>query len=687
MNLPLLWIIPALPLAAVALNLLLGDRLGRRGTAWLACGAIGLAFLAALRAVLLLAAMPAEERHLVETAWTWMQVGDFRADVAFLLDPLSSIMVLVVTGVGFLIHVYSVGYMAEDPSFRRFFLYLNLFMFAMLTLVLADNFLLMFVGWEGVGLCSYLLIGFWYEKQSATDAGKKAFIVNRIGDFGFVLGMMYLITYTGSVNFERVFAAAPHVFPAGAATLASLFSGAGLPVITIATLLLFLGATGKSAQLPLYVWLPDAMEGPTPVSALIHAATMVTAGVYMVARSHVLFLLSPATMEVVAIVGAATALMAATIGLAQNDIKRVLAYSTVSQLGYMFFACGVGAFGAGIFHVMTHAFFKALLFLGAGSVIHGMHHEQDMRRMGGLASRMPVTHATMLIATIAIAGIPPFAGFFSKDEILAQAFATGHYGIWVAGVLGAVLTAFYMFRLYILTFRGAPRFEEPAAESLHGAHVAAERAAHAAHAHGHDARAKDHGHDPGHGGPVKESPWSMTLPLAILAVLSMVGGFVGMPFQQGGHLLERWLRPVMEGGGVEPVAARELSHAAEWSLMGISVAVAAFGIAMAFLAYLNRPGIATALRRRFAGLHDTLENKYYVDEFYAAAFVRPIHRGSIALWKFWDETIVDGTVNGVGQAVEVASGILRLFQTGYVGTYALFLALGVLALLLHFLRS
>ena len=698
-NLPMLHVIPALPLAAVALNLLLGDRLGKKGTAWLACGAVGLAFVAALREVLMLAAMPAEERHLVETAWTWMRVGDFRADVAFLLDPLSSVMVLVVTGVGFLIHVYSIGYMAEDPSFRRFFLYLNLFMFAMLTLVLADNFLLMFVGWEGVGLCSYLLIGFWYEKQSATDAGKKAFIVNRIGDFGFVLGVMYLIAYTGSVNFERVFAAAPHAFPAGAATLGALFSGAGLPVITIATLLLFLGATGKSAQLPLYVWLPDAMEGPTPVSALIHAATMVTAGVYMVARSHVLFLLSPATMEVVAIVGAATALMAATIGLAQNDIKRVLAYSTVSQLGYMFFACGVGAFGAGIFHLMTHAFFKALLFLGAGSVIYGMHHEQDMRKMGGLASRMPVTHATMLIATIAIAGIPPFAGFFSKDEILHMAFATGHYGIWFAGVLGAVLTAFYMFRLYVLTFRGAPRFEERAAEALHVAHVAAEHAAHGHDAHGHDAHGHDaqghdaqghdaHGHDAhGHAGPVKESPWTMTLPLSILAVLSMVGGFLGMPFQEGGHILDRWLRPVMEGGGVEPVAVHEMSHSGEWGLIGVSVAVAAFGIAMAFLAYLGRPGIATGLRQRLAGVHDTLENKYYVDEFYWASVVRPIHRGSIALWKFWDETIVDGTVNGIGHAAVVVSGILGLFQTGYVGTYALFVALGVLALLLHFLRS
>jgi NADH-quinone oxidoreductase subunit L len=686
-NLPLLWIVPALPLAAVALSLLIGDRLGRRGTAWLACGSVGLAFLAALRAVMVLAARPENERVIVETAWTWMRVGDFRADVSFLLDPLSSIMVLVVTGVGFLIHVYSTGYMAEDPSFRRFFLYLNLFMFAMLTLVLASNFLLMFVGWEGVGLCSYLLIGFWYEKHSATEAGKKAFIVNRIGDFGFVLGLLFLIAWTGSVDFERVFVTAPHVFAPGSPTLgaalASLFGGHGLPVITTATLLLFLGATGKSAQIPLYTWLPDAMEGPTPVSALIHAATMVTAGVYMVARSHVLFLLSPATLEVVAVIGAATALMAATIGLAQNDIKRVLAYSTVSQLGYMFFACGVGAFGAGVFHLMTHAFFKALLFLGAGSVIYGMHHEQDMRKMGGLASRMPVTHATMLIATIAIAGIPPFAGFFSKDEILAAALASGHLGVWFAGVVGAALTAFYMFRLYVLTFRGTPRFEEHA--DLHEAHVAAE---HAAHAHGHGpGHDNAHGHDAhGPAGPVKESPWSMTAPLTILAALSIVGGLVGLPFQHGGHVLERWLAPVMEGG-LEAGSAHELSPSAEWGLIIVSVAVALFGIVMAFRAYLQRPELATALQARFAGVHRTLLNKYWVDEFYDAIAVGPVYRASVGLWRFWDEKIVDGAVNGVGAVCEAFCGALRVVQTGNVGTYAFFLTLGVLALLLHFLRS
>ncbi len=643
MNLPLLWIIPALPLVAVALNLLIGDRLGKRGTNVLACGAVILSFVASLRAVLQLAGMPAHDREIIEHAWTWMRVGDFAAEVSFLLDPLSAVMVLVVTGVGSLIHIYSTGYMSEDPSYRRFFLYLNLFMFSMLTLVLADNFLLMFVGWEGVGLCSYLLIGFWHEKQSATDAGKKAFIVNRIGDFGFILGLMLLIAHTGSVSYDRVFAAAPAVFALGGVA------------ITVATLLMFLGATGKSAQIPLYVWLPDAMEGPTPVSALIHAATMVTAGVYMIVRSHVLFEMAPATMEVIAIIGAATALLAATIGLAQNDIKRVLAYSTVSQLGYMFFACGIGAFSSGIFHVMTHAFFKALLFLGAGSVIHALHHEQDMRRMGGLAGKLPWTHGTMLIACIAIAGIPPFAGFFSKDEILHHAFTSGHYGVWAAGTVGAMLTAFYMFRLYVLTFRGPSRLLHDAEHHLH------------------------------------ESPAVMIAPLAILAVLSIVGGWVGMPFQEGGHAFQRWLDPVLNSGGHGAAAGHgaghhALSHTAELGLMGLSVLVAIIGIAMAFRFYLQQPGMATSLQQRFSGAHRLFLNKWWVDEAYEAAIVQPLHRASVALWRFWDEKVVDGTVNGIAYTIEGGAAILRLFQTGFVGTYALFLTLGVLALLLHFLR-
>jgi NADH-quinone oxidoreductase subunit L len=633
----MLWIIPALPLAAVALNLLVGDRLGKRGTTALACGAVLAAFGFALRAVFHLASLPEAERHVTEMAWTWMRVGDFSADVSFLLDPLSAVMVLVVTGVGSLIHIYATGYMAHDPSYRRFFLYLNLFMFAMLTLVLADNYLLMFVGWEGVGLCSYLLIGFWYERPAAAAAGKKAFIVNRIGDFGFMLGMFMLIAATGSLDYERVFTAAPHVFAAGGA------------LITTATLLLFLGATGKSAQIPLFVWLPDAMEGPTPVSALIHAATMVTAGVYMLARSHVLFELAPRTLEVVAVIGAATALMAATIGMAQNDIKRVLAYSTVSQLGYMFMACGVGAFGAGIFHLMTHAFFKALLFMGAGSVIHAMSNEQDMRKMGGLAGKLPWTHGTMAVATLAITGVPFFAGFFSKDEILAAAWSSGHKGIWLAGIVGAALTAFYMTRLYVLTFRGESRVSHEAEHHLH------------------------------------ESPPAMIAPLVVLAVLSFVGGYVGLPFQEGGHAFERWLRPVLESGEAG-VVHHEVSRGTEWALILASVAVALSGIVMALRTYLWNPAAATALQVRFAGVHRLLENKYWVDEFYDTTVVRPFVGLSEWLWRVWDVRVVDGLVNGTGHFFEGGSAILKLVQTGFVGTYALFITLGVIALFLHFLR-
>jgi NADH-quinone oxidoreductase subunit L len=504
-------------------------------------------------------------------------------------------------------------------------------MFAMLTLVLADNFLVMFVGWEGVGLCSYLLIGFWYTRPSAAEAGKKAFIMNRVGDFGFILGVLTLFAWCGSVNYHEVFHAAPLAFAPGSAA------------ITAATLLLFLGATGKSAQIPLYTWLPDAMEGPTPVSALIHAATMVTAGVYMVARCHVLFQLAPFSLEVVAVIGAATALFAATIGLAQNDIKRVLAYSTVSQLGYMFFACGVGGFTAGVFHLMTHAFFKALLFLGAGSVIHALSGEQDMQRMGGLAGKLPWTHRTMLAGTIAIAGIPPFAGFFSKDEILSDAFLSGHWGVWIAGLLGSALTAFYMFRLYLLTFRGESRLTHEAEHHLH------------------------------------ESPPSMVIPLVVLAVLSVVGGFVGPPLQEGGHFFARWLAPVFEGGH-----ETEVSAATEWSLIAISVVVAVLGVALAFRVYGKRT--EEPLARSAPKIYDTLVHKYWVDELYDLAVVRTVYRMSRRLWTFWDEKVVDGAVNGVGRVFESGWAVLRLFQTGFVGTYALFFTLGVAVLLLHFLR-
>jgi NADH-quinone oxidoreductase subunit L len=633
----LLAVIPALPLAAVVVNLLIGDRLGKRGTAWLACSAVGAAFVLAVRAVIVLAGLPPEHRAITETVYTWIHVGQLKVDVAYLLDPLSAVMVLVVTGVGFLIHVYSVGYMAHDASFRRFFLYLNLFMFAMLTLVLANNFLEMFVGWEGVGLCSYLLIGFWYTRPSAAAAGKKAFIVNRIGDFGFLIGVMVLFTWTGSLDYQKVFAIAPSVFAVGSVA------------ITFATLALFLGATGKSAQIPLYTWLPDAMEGPTPVSALIHAATMVTAGVYMVARCHVLYLLAPFSLETVAVIGAATALFAATIGIAQNDIKRVLAYSTVSQLGYMFFALGVGAFSAGIFHLMTHAFFKALLFLGAGSVIHAMSDEQDLRAMGGLARRLPWTHGVMLVATLAIAGLPPLSGFFSKDEILSSAFASGHYGVWVVGLLGAALTAFYMFRLYLLCFRGESRLSHEAEHHLH------------------------------------ESPRIMIAPLVVLAVLSVVGGWVGLPFQEGGHAFARWLAPVMSTGLEE---AHPLSAAAEWALILLSVGVAGFGIAMAFRLYgraVEGPRFEP-IADRLPAVHRTLANKYWVDEFYDATVVRFVRWTAERFWRFWDTRVVDGTVNAVAYTFEGMSALFRLFQTGLVGTYALFITLGVVALIAHFLR-
>ena len=633
MNAPtVLALIPALPLAAVALNLLLGDRLGKRGVSLLACGAVLGSFLLAVTSVFHLASLPAEARVMVARVGTWFRVGDFWADVSFVLDPLSAVMILVVTGVGFLIHVYSVGYMAHDASFRRFFLYLNLFMWAMLTLVLADNFLLMFVGWEGVGLCSYLLIGFWYERPAAAEAGKKAFIMNRVGDFGFLLGMLILFVWCGSLNFRDVFHAAPLAFPRGSMA------------ITAATLLLFLGATGKSAQIPLYTWLPDAMEGPTPVSALIHAATMVTAGVYMVARCHVLFLLAPVSLETVAIVGAATAVFAATIGLVQNDIKRVLAYSTVSQLGYMFFACGVGAFGAGVFHLMTHAFFKALLFLGAGSVIHALSGEQDLRRMGGLSRRLPWTHLTMLAGTIAIAGVPPFAGFFSKDEILSDAFASGHFVVWMLGLTGAVLTGFYMLRLYLLAFRGASRVTPEAEHHLH------------------------------------ESPPSMVAPLVLLAILSVVGGLIGPPLQEKGNLLHRWLAPVFEDA---PSFEHTVSAGTEWALIAISVVVAVAGVAFAFRVYGR--SAEEPLARRTPRLYDTLLHKYWVDEFYDFAVVRAVYGLSRRLWTLWDEKVVDGAVNGVGRLLDWSWTVLRLAQTGFVGTYALFFTLGVAALLLHFL--
>ena len=631
-------------------------------------------------------------------------IADFGVDFAFRIDPLSSTMLMVVTWVGFLIHIYATGYMSHETGYTRFFTYLNLFMFMMLLLVLGANYIVMFVGWEGVGLCSYLLIGFYYDKNFAADAGKKAFITNRIGDFGFILGIFLIFNTFGTADYAKVFALA--------AEGGHQYAG----VATAICLLLFVGACGKSAQVPLYVWLPDAMAGPTPVSALIHAATMVTAGVYMVVRSNVLFRLSPTAMLVVALVGAITAIFAASIGLAQNDIKKVLAYSTVSQLGYMFIAAGVGAFTAAIFHVMTHAFFKACLFLGAGSVIHGCGGEQDMRKMGGLRKYMPRTHWTMLVATIAIAGMPPLAGFFSKDEILANAFGYSPF-IWIIGAVSAGLTAFYMFRLYYMTFAGEYRGHAGEgiiqSEPEHAGHnlIPDQRHldqgdAHSDKAHGHHA----HGHDP------HESPWSMTGVLAILAVLSIVGGWIGLPAVLGGAhptWFQRWLEPVLLPIGDHAYHFHEASHALEWALMLTSVAIAAFGIFLAWRFYKRDPLWSTP-KRLAAGLrpiHMALENKYWVDELYNATVIRGTLLLSYALWWFdrwvvdgivngvrhltvflfghgsnlFDKYVVDGAVNGVGWSAKSGSMMFRRVQSGMIQNYALIMGGGIVLIALVYL--
>jgi NADH-quinone oxidoreductase subunit L len=630
-----IFLIPLLPLLGFLFNFTIGVRvLGRFAAhahdvhathhapspivSLVACGTVLLAFLLSVGVVF--SARAADHHMLVQTLWTWIPGGaaetlvggqsgalPFQVDWAYQVDPLSSVMILVVTFVGFLIHVYSTGYMAHDPGYARYMSYLNLFMFAMLTLVLGANYAVLFVGWEGVGLCSYLLIGFWFEKQSASDAGKKAFIVNRIGDAGFVLGMFLIWMTFGSVDFRGVAAAVKDMPPE---------LGWGGP-LTLAALLLFIGACGKSAQLPLHVWLPDAMEGPTPVSALIHAATMVTAGVYMVARSSAIYAHAPNAMLVVAVVGALTAIFAASIGLVQYDIKRVLAYSTVSQLGYMFLACGVGAFTAAVFHLATHAFFKALLFLGSGSVIHGMSGEQDMRKMGGLKAKLPITRMTMLIGCIAIAGIPPLAGFFSKDEILWSAFKIGGYGVWVwgIGVVTAALTAFYMFRLYHMTFSG----------SFRG---------------GHDLERHVH-----------ESPASMTIPLQLLALGSIVAGFAGIPhvidFLHLGNFIEHWLEPTLEAANetLKHTVMADPNHGAvlELGLMLGSVALAAGSILLARSLFRADAAAADArLAQRFGALHRLLLNKYYVDEIYGALFVRGLALGGgRTLWAS-DRYIIDG---------------------------------------------
>ena len=649
-----LWLIPLLPFIGFLLNGLLGRYLSNA-----LVSAIALLFTAAPLAMVLGIAFQFSSLtlpHVERLAFPWIETSAFRADFAFLLDPLTLVMLLIVTGVGFLIHIYSIGYMAHEEGYWRYFAYLNLFMFFMLTLVLAENFLLMFVGWEGVGLASYLLIGFYFLRESAVDAGKKAFILNRIGDFGFLLAMFLMIAHFGSLSFSHVFAAiSQHPELQGG-------------FLTAIALLLVLGATGKSAQIPLYVWLPDAMEGPTPVSALIHAATMVTAGVYMIVRSHVLFDRSPFALGVIAIIGAATALFAATVGMVQTDIKRVLAYSTISQLGYMFLACGAAAYSAAIFHLVTHAFFKGLLFLAAGSVIHAMGGQQDMRTMGGLRKTVPITFWTMSAAVFAISGIPPFSGFFSKDAILYQAFLSPTAGpiLWFVGLVTALLTAFYMFRLWYLTFFGESR-------------------THDAHPH--------------------ESPWSMLVPLILLAVLSVSGGWIGIPKALGGgdqfaHFLQPVINPApsyeqtriaMDEQGVQRAAALSTSQPSrpegtetqERLFSLLSVVMAGIGWFFADLLYRRKPGLADQWVERVRGLYSLLVHKYWIDQIYTAVIVTPLlFISRYLLWGVGDRGLVDGGGSLAAGGARGVGALVQRVQSGNIRSYAGWLAVGAAALLL-----
>ncbi len=674
---PVLALIPLLPFLGFVVNAFVGRRLPKPVSGGLACLAMFAAFVVGATASWQLAGLPEGQRIVEQTAWSWMVSGDLDLPFAFRLDPLGAVMVLVVTGIGFLIHVYSTAYMHEevDGEYARYFSYLNLFAAFMLVLVLGANFLVMFVGWEGVGLCSYLLIGFWYKKKSASDAGKKAFVVNRIGDFAFLVGMLLAFREFGTLDFLAI-----------ATEAAGMSPEVTFGTISLMTLLFFIGATGKSAQIPLYTWLPDAMEGPTPVSALIHAATMVTAGVYMIGRNAELFSLAPETMAIVAVVGALTALMAGTIGLVQNDIKRVLAYSTVSQLGLMFLAMGVGAFTAGIFHLYTHAFFKALLFLGSGAVIHAMAGEQDIRRMGGLRKSLPVTYWTFLAGTLAIAGIPGLAGFFSKDEILFYTFYKGHTLLWTIGAITSLLTATYMFRLVYLTFHGSTRV----ARSPH--------ADHQDHADAPPVR-DDHGHAHGHGHGLHDAPPAMAAVLVVLAIGSVLAGYVGVPHALGGaNHIDKFLKPsfhpaaFVDGGAGpgEPASAEAeaAKHKVELSLMGVSSTIALAGIGLATFFFLRRRDAADRMAERFAGVHRLLLNKYYVDELYDAAIVHPVQRTSERLlWRSVDAGVIDGAVNGTGAVVRGWAAVLRLAQNGSVRTYAASVFLGVLVVLAYYLTK
>jgi NADH-quinone oxidoreductase subunit L len=644
-------LIPLLPFLGFLFNATLGRRASKRVSGGIATALMFASFGVSISVV---GRMLGATDHAVEqTVFVWIPSGDLDIPFALRVDPLSALMILVVTGIGALIHLYSTSYMHEetDSEFARYFSYLNLFAAFMLVLVLGASFPVMFVGWEGVGLCSYLLIGFWFQKPSAADAGKKAFVVNRVGDVGFLLGMLLTFDTFGTLDFQRV-----------AGVAASMPVETTLGTLTVITLLLFVGATGKSAQIPLYVWLPDAMEGPTPVSALIHAATMVTAGVYMIGRTAVLFSHAPITLDLVAVVGVATALMAGTIGLVQTDIKRVLAYSTVSQLGYMFLAMGVGAYAAGIFHLYTHAFFKALLFLGSGAVIHALAGEQDLRRMGGLKRELPVTYWTFLVGALAIAGVPLLSGFFSKDEILFRTYASGHRVLWLVAVVTSFLTAVYMFRLVFLAFHGPRR---------------------AAPDHGHDDVQHGHTHGAAH---LHDAPPSMAIPLAVLAIGAIVAGYVGVPHALGGaNRIETFLEPSF---GVHETTSGQAHDetSLELTLMAVSTAVGLTGIGVAAFFFLRRRDRAEALARRLPGVHRLLLNKYGVDELYDRAIVQPIKRLSAGLlWRGVDAGLVDGAVNGVGAFVRGASGAMRRLQTGSVRAYAASLFFGVVVILRYFL--
>ncbi|MET4142485.1 NADH-quinone oxidoreductase subunit L [Pedobacter sp. UYP1] len=622
----LVWLVPLIPLLGFIINGLGRNTLSKNLIGFIGSSVIFISFVISIGIFLALGndAVKSHEIFLFD----WISAGSLKIPVSFLVDPLSSIMLLIITGIGFLIHVYSIGYMHDDEGFGKFFSYLNLFIFFMLLLVLGSNYIVMFIGWEGVGLCSYLLIGFWFTNSSYATAAKKAFVMNRIGDLGFLIAVFLIFTTFGSVEFSKIFPLAGNMVP-------------GNSTIALIALLLFVGACGKSAQIPLFTWLPDAMAGPTPVSALIHAATMVTAGIYMIARSNVLFDLAPVVQHLIAIIGLTTAVMGALVALTQTDIKKVLAYSTVSQLGYMFLGLGVGAYNGSFFHVITHAFFKALLFLCAGSVIHAMHHEQDMRHMGGLRKKLPVTFLTMLIGTIAISGLPPFSGFFSKDEILSHVYEYNKV-MWAIGVFTAFLTAFYMFRMLFLTFFGKYRGTHHAEEKIH------------------------------------ESPKSMTIPLIVLAVLSAIGGAIGVPESLGGsHWLSHWLAPVIQHHGEAP------DHATEYILMAVSVVGVLISIAFAYSKYVKQNHVPVADEGQRSALAKLSYHKFYVDEIYDTLIRKPLDAISVFFYKVFDKKIIDGIVNGLGWSTSEASKGVRLLQSGNVGFYIFMMVVGIISLLLY----